>query len=56
MITWTSIFPFYEVHRVFSLHALSFSLMGVVTESNNYTKLSKKIIHRSRRFSKLKPI
>jgi hypothetical protein len=29
---------------------------AVVTELTNYTKLSKKIIHRSRRFSKLKPV
>jgi hypothetical protein len=28
----------------------------VVTESTNYTKLSKKITHQSRRFSKLKPV
>jgi hypothetical protein len=27
-----------------------------VTELTNYTKLSKKIIHRSRRFNKLKPV
>jgi hypothetical protein len=27
-----------------------------VTEPTNYMKLSKKIIHRSRRFSKLKPV
>jgi hypothetical protein len=33
-----------------------FVLVVCVTEPTNYTKLSRKIIHRSRRFSKLKPV
>ena len=36
--------------------ALVGMLMVIVTESTNYTKLSKKIIRQRRRFSKLKPV
>ena len=35
---------------------LVISKLQTVTEPTNYTKLSKKIIRQSRRFSKLKPV
>ena len=46
-----------EASVINSAHPIAEAVDGViVTEPTNYTKLSKKIIHQSRRLSKLKPV
>jgi hypothetical protein len=44
----------FVLNTLVNSNALNHAPMPAVTEPTNYTKLSKKIIHRSRRFSKLK--
>jgi len=46
----------FVLNTLVNSNMLNHALMPAVTEPTNYMKLSKKIIHQSRRLNKLKPV